>query len=41
MEKCFGYYFDRKVALIFKGKFQPTTIRLKMVYGTECWAVKI
>ena len=23
-----------------KGKFYKTTIRLVMLYGTECWAIK-
>ncbi|KAM1454453.1 hypothetical protein PS2_003937 [Malus domestica] len=31
---------DRRRPLKLKGKFYRTTIRLTMLYGTECWAVK-
>ena len=35
MERCFGYYFDKKVPLEIKGKFYLTIIKLMMLYGTK------
>ncbi|KAM1952113.1 hypothetical protein ACFX15_006643 [Malus domestica] len=35
-----GVLCDRRIPLKLKGKFYRTTIRLAMLYGTECWAVK-
>jgi len=31
---------DKKIPFKLKGKFYRTTIRLTMLYGTKCWAVK-
>ncbi|KAM2693357.1 hypothetical protein EV2_007535 [Malus domestica] len=35
-----GVLCDRHMPLKLKGKFYRTSIRLAMLYGTECWAVK-
>ncbi|KAM1519455.1 hypothetical protein ACFX1Z_022250 [Malus domestica] len=35
-----GVLCDRCMPLKLKGKFYRTAIRLAMLYGTECWAVK-
>ena len=35
-----GVLCDRRRPLKLKGKFYRTAIRLAMLYGTECWAVK-
>ena len=35
-----GVLCDRRVPQKLKGKFYRTTIRLAMLYGTECWPTK-
>lgn len=35
-----GVLFDKKVHLKLKGNFYRTTVKLAMLYGTECWTVK-
>jgi hypothetical protein len=31
---------DHRIPIKLKEKFYRTSIRLAMLYGTECWAVK-
>jgi len=33
--------YDKKVPLKLKGKFYWTSVRPTMLYGTQCWVVKI
>ena len=35
-----GVLCDGKIPLKLKGKFYRTIIRLVLLYGSECWAVK-
>jgi len=35
-----GVLCDRNIPLCLKGKFYQTAIRLALLYGTECWAIK-
>ncbi|XP_075093167.1 uncharacterized protein LOC142177455 [Nicotiana tabacum] len=36
-----GVLCDKKVPLLLKGKFYRAVVRPAMLYGTECWPVKI
>jgi len=38
--RVLGVLCDKKALLKLKGKFYQTTVRLAMLYGAECWAVK-
>ncbi|KAL5155233.1 LINE-1 retrotransposable element ORF2 protein [Glycine soja] len=38
--KASGVLCDAKVPIKLKGKFYRTAVRLAILYGTECWAVK-
>ena len=39
--QIYGILCDKKVSQKLKGKFYRTAVRLAMLYGVECWPIKI